>query len=113
MVFKKILRLLFNFLTLVLQFLFPSRLELVRVQIPSHTLRKNLNRKIKIVQLSDFHVDRFWPDKISTKLLQKAVDLANKENPDLILLTGQLLSFFFNNFPFVYVHMDLYFAFVR
>ncbi|MBD2580189.1 metallophosphoesterase [Oscillatoria sp. FACHB-1406] len=44
---------------------------------------------LKLVQLSDFHYDG---ESLSDKLLARVIEAANRENPDLILLTGDYIT---------------------
>ena len=56
------------------------------ISINRITINKELNEKIKIVQLSDLHSKEFG--KENNKLLKKI----SKEKPDLILLTGDIID---------------------
>lgn len=56
------------------------------ISINRITINKELNEKIKIVQLSDLHSKEFG--KENNKLLSKIL----KEEPDLILLTGDIID---------------------
>ena len=44
---------------------------------------------IKIVQLSDLHYDGI---RLSEKLLAQAIEVSNLENPDLVVITGDLVT---------------------
>ncbi|MBC6471629.1 MAG: metallophosphoesterase [Hormoscilla sp. GM102CHS1] len=44
----------------------------------------------KLVQMSDFHYDG---DRLPTKLLARAIGLANEAEPDLVLLTGDFVTY--------------------
>ncbi|MGK7903260.1 MAG: metallophosphoesterase [Hormoscilla sp.] len=44
----------------------------------------------KLVQMSDFHYDC---DQLPTKRLEKAIALANEAEPDLVLLTGDFVTY--------------------
>lgn len=52
----------------------------------------------KIVQISDVHSGSFFhPEK-----LQKAIDLINQQNPDLVLFTGDMVNIYADEFkPFI------------
>lgn len=43
----------------------------------------------KLIQLSDFHYDGL---RLSEELLDRAIEVSNQENPDLILLTGDYVT---------------------
>jgi uncharacterized protein len=43
----------------------------------------------KLIQLSDFHYDGL---RLSEELLDRAIEVSNQENPDLILLTGDYIT---------------------
>ncbi len=45
---------------------------------------------IKIIQLSDFHYDGI---RLSEDLLREVIETANQENPDLIVLTGDYITY--------------------
>lgn len=44
---------------------------------------------IKLVQLSDFHYDGL---RLETELLDRAIEISNRENPDLVILTGDYIT---------------------
>ena len=56
------------------------------ISINRITINRKVNGKIKIVQLSDLHSKEFG--KENNKLLNKVL----KEEPDLILLTGDIID---------------------
>ena len=62
--------------------------RIVREKIVFPNLAKEFNG-FKIVQISDIHLGT-WTSK---KPLQKAVDLINELNPDIILFTGDLVNY--------------------
>lgn len=45
---------------------------------------------IKLIQLSDFHYDGL---RLSEALLQQAIAISNLENPDVVLLTGDYITY--------------------
>ena len=57
------------------------------ISINRITINREVNGKIKIVQLSDLHSKEFG--KENNKLLNKVL----KEEPDLILLTGYITDY--------------------
>lgn len=70
-------------------FLFgPSKLTLVRRTVHIPELPEEWNG-LKIVLMSDFHASR---SKADQKLIRRAVELANRQNADLILLLGDFLN---------------------
>lgn len=64
--------------------------SLKRQYVPIHIadLPKYL-RGIRLVQLSDFHYER-W--SLSKRLLTEAIEASNQANPDLIVLTGDYIT---------------------
>ena len=64
-----------------------QQLMVEQVQIPLANLHPALVG-FKIVQLSDFHIDPFFP----IDLIRTAVTTANRLQPDLIVLTGDYIS---------------------
>jgi uncharacterized protein len=76
--------------TLVGRFNFKSE----HVTIKINGLNKDLDG-IKIVQLSDMHLAGFYHH---TKLLQEVMDVVNMYDPDLILNTGDFVSFGWREF---------------
>jgi predicted MPP superfamily phosphohydrolase len=64
----------------------PTWLELNQPTIPVAGLAPAFDG-FKIAQLSDFHCSR----QVSTDYLGEAVDLAQQQNPDLIVLTGDFI----------------------
>lgn len=64
-----------------------QQLIVEQVQIPLRNLHPALVG-FKIVQLSDFHMDPFFP----IDLIRASVTMANRLQPDLIVLTGDYIS---------------------
>ena len=64
------------------------RYHVERVEVPIADLPKSLDG-LKIVQLSDIHIGAFMPQTE----VRRAVEMANQLNPDLAVLTGDLISF--------------------
>ena len=44
----------------------------------------------KLVQMSDFH---YGPHQLPTKLLERAIAICNEAEPDLVLLTGDFVTY--------------------
>jgi predicted MPP superfamily phosphohydrolase len=63
------------------------RYRIVAVEVPITDLPPNLDG-LRIVQLSDLHIGDFMP----RAAIRKAVDMANMLQPDLAVLTGDLIS---------------------
>lgn len=63
-------------------------LKIERLTIAIANLPNSLSR-IKIVQLSDLHYDGI---RLSEELLAEAIEVSNLENPDLIAITGDLVT---------------------
>ena len=63
-------------------------LKIERLTIAIANLPSSLSG-IKIVQLSDLHYDGI---RLSEKLLAKAIEVSNLENPDLVAITGDLVT---------------------
>ena len=63
-------------------------LKIERLTITIANLPTSLSG-IKIVQLSDLHYDGI---RLSEQLLAEAIDINNRENPDLIAITGDLVT---------------------
>lgn len=60
--------------------------------------RQPLKNKIKIIQISDFHLGSFTSDEP----IKEVVNLINEENPDLIFFTGDLVNDFAEEaFPYI------------
>jgi len=89
---SSILTLILNFLCSLIQLLFPSKLKVdkIRLKIPS----LNPHHPLKIIHLSDFHYDWSPPffQRVSPHLLNQTIQIVNKEEPDLILLTGDFVQ---------------------
>lgn len=49
---------------------------------------KNLTEEIRVMHLTDIHIGHFWGPKTLTKI----VDLTNKQNPDIVFITGDLFD---------------------
>lgn len=64
----------------------PLWLEVNRLSIPISDVRKGWS--LRIVQLSDIHLQRSMP----LDYLQRCVAAANRENPDLIVITGDFIQ---------------------
>lgn len=69
--------------------LFSEDLKVERININIQKLSPELSG-LKIVQLSDFHYDG---KSLSRNLLEKAIRISNDENPNLIALTGDFVTF--------------------
>jgi predicted MPP superfamily phosphohydrolase len=65
----------------------PRWVEVTRTKIPMANLPPDL-RGFTIVQLSDFHHSRH----VSAEYLSKCVDVANRQQPNLIALTGDYIT---------------------
>ena len=77
---------------MLIQF-YKNFLNIEKITIPITGLPHSLNQ-VKIIQLSDFHYDGI---SLSTSLLMKAIQLSNAEKPDLILLTGDYITYSTNS----------------
>lgn len=78
------------------------------ISINRITINKELNEKIKIVQLSDLHSKEFG--KENNKLLSKIL----KEEPDLILLTGDIIDCSSKKYmDSAFVHKAIYEAYFK
>jgi uncharacterized protein len=64
------------------------RYHVERVEVPIADLPKSLDG-LRIVQLSDIHIGAFMPQSE----VRRAVEMANQLNPDLAVLTGDLITF--------------------
>src|ERR1700687_6171883 len=64
----------------------PTWLELTRHEVPIAGLTASF-RGIRLVQLTDFHGSR----KVTTSYLREAVELAQAQEPELVLLTGDFI----------------------
>src|SRR5262245_8408662 len=64
----------------------PTWLELNRVDVPVKGLPESF-AGFRIVQLTDFHCSR----KLSTAYLDETIDLAQAQQPDLVVLTGDYI----------------------
>jgi Calcineurin-like phosphoesterase len=64
------------------------RYHVERVEVPIADLPESLDG-LRIVQLSDIHIGAFMP----RSEVRRAVEMANQLNPDLAVLTGDLISF--------------------
>ncbi|HSB76926.1 MAG TPA: metallophosphoesterase, partial [Terriglobales bacterium] len=64
-----------------------THLELTRLEIPLRRLPARFNG-LRIVQLSDFHYDRY----VDVRVIRSAVRLANQLQPDLVVLTGDFVT---------------------
>jgi uncharacterized protein len=69
--------------------LFTGKLRVDYLTIPIANLPANLSGT-KLVQLTDFHYDGV---RLSEWLLEEAIAAANEAEPDLILLTGDFITF--------------------
>jgi uncharacterized protein len=69
--------------------LLTGSLHLDRLTVPITNLPDRL-QGLKIIQLSDFHYDRL---SLSEDLLNEAIVTANQASPDLIVLTGDFISY--------------------
>lgn len=69
--------------------LFSEDLKIERINIKIKKLPSELSG-LKIVQLSDLHYDG---KSLSRNLLEKAIRISNNENPNLIALTGDFVTF--------------------
>jgi hypothetical protein len=63
------------------------RYRIVTVEVPITTLPSSLDG-LRIVHLSDLHIGDF----VSRAAIRRAVDLANTAQPDLVVLTGDLIT---------------------
>jgi predicted MPP superfamily phosphohydrolase len=63
------------------------RYRIVTVEVPITTLPSSLDG-LRIVHLSDLHIGDF----VSRAAIRRAVDLANTVQPDLVVLTGDLIT---------------------
>jgi predicted MPP superfamily phosphohydrolase len=63
------------------------RYRVVTVEVPITTLPSRLDG-LRIVHLSDLHIGDF----VSRTAIRRAVDLANTAQPDLVVLTGDLIT---------------------
>ncbi|WP_104697630.1 MULTISPECIES: metallophosphoesterase [unclassified Helicobacter] len=58
------------------------KLQKVTLDIPL------LSKELKIVQISDLHINTF----VKIQSIQKVIDIANATNPDIIVLTGDIVD---------------------
>ncbi len=65
----------------------PNWIEIVPVQLTIPNLSPAFN-EYKIVQISDLHTSQFMPEK----RLNKIVKLINKQNPNAIAITGDIIT---------------------
>ena len=65
----------------------PNRPQLVAIEAPLSRLAGSWDG-FRVVQLSDFHYD----DYFSVQPLRKAIDIVNRLQPDLVVLTGDFVS---------------------
>lgn len=74
-----------------------------KVKLKFKNLPKNF-KGYKIVQISDVHSGSFFhPEK-----LQHAIDLINKQNPDLVLFTGDMVNNYADEFkPFINLFKEI------
>jgi predicted MPP superfamily phosphohydrolase len=79
-----------NAITFPVQFLFPAKLAIDKLDILDPYLPPDLEN-LRIVQLSDIH----WDDhpRTSKKLFEQVISAVNKLEPDLILLTGDYVNY--------------------
>lgn len=72
--------------------IFSSNLKIETLELNIDRVEGKTNKKsFKIVQLSDIHYDKL-PLRISDSFLQKVINSTNALNPDLILITGDLVE---------------------
>jgi uncharacterized protein len=71
-----------------MHWLLSGRLSVEKVTIAIADLPKSLHG-IKLVQMSDFHYDGL---RLSEDLLAEAIAASNREQPDLVLLTGDYVT---------------------
>ena len=64
-----------------------GKLRIERLVVPFAKLPQHLHG-LKIVQLSDIH---FANDQLSPRLLAQAIAAANRNDPDIIVLTGDFI----------------------
>jgi predicted MPP superfamily phosphohydrolase len=65
----------------------PNRPRLIRLEIPVRFLPEAFDG-FRIAQLSDFHYDQLF----SVVPLRRAVDIVNRINPDIVVLTGDFIT---------------------
>lgn len=58
------------------------KLQTISLDIPL------LSKELKIIQISDLHIDTF----VTTQDIQKVIDLANGADPDIVVLTGDIVD---------------------
>ncbi|KAM9955996.1 hypothetical protein ACTFIW_002208 [Dictyostelium discoideum] len=72
--------------------IFSSNLKIETLELNIDRVEGKTNKKsFKIVQLSDIHYDKL-PLRISDSFLEKVINSTNALNPDLILITGDLVE---------------------
>jgi uncharacterized protein len=64
-----------------------TALKITRLQLPLRRLPSRFNG-LRIVQLSDFHYDRY----VDVRVITSAVRAANQLQPDLVVLTGDFVT---------------------
>ena len=64
-----------------------NRPQLVSIEVPLSRLAESWDG-FRIAQLSDFHYD----DYFSVEPLRKAIDIVNRLQPDLMVLTGDFVT---------------------
>ena len=74
-------------LSLYVHFIEPTWYEIKQVRLTLPNLSRNFDH-YRIVQISDIHAD-FW---MTRKRLAHIVDLVNRQNPDLVVLTGDFIT---------------------
>ncbi|KAN0048014.1 hypothetical protein ACTA71_002405 [Dictyostelium dimigraforme] len=88
-IFFKIILIL---ITKVFYPIFSSNLKIETLELNIDREEGKTNKqKFKIVQLSDIHYDKL-PLRISDSFLQRVINETNSLNPDLILITGDLVE---------------------
>jgi len=72
----------------------PKWLDVTRVSLPLPRL-DDAYHGYRIVQISDIHAGRWMP----TSLLEEVVRLANAERPDLVVVTGDFVTYTYHEAP--------------
>lgn len=85
-----IVSVLFVVIMLVSTFITPRNYEVTHTDIYIKDLPDGF-KDYKIVQISDIHLGSWYKD---TTKLSKVIDLVNKENPDLVVFTGDMVNNF-------------------
>ncbi|EFA83357.1 hypothetical protein PPL_04150 [Heterostelium album PN500] len=87
-ILKDTFKYIFQRVTWILKFLFPQELKIERLQIAI----PYLDAPLRLVQISDIHYDH-EPIRIDDAFLSKVIEAVNNQNPDLIVITGDLVQF--------------------